>query len=74
MREQEFRSRDKKVHKMSRDGLVEQNRTTGEEQRVSQRLEDVSFEKDRPQEQAAGHRAAKRVARQQQYLQEADPM
>ena len=74
MREQEFRSRDKKVHKMSRDGLVEQNRTTGEEQRVSQRLEDVSFEKDRPQEQAAGHRAAKRVARQQQSLQDADPM
>lgn len=74
MREQEFRSRDKKVHKMGRDGLVEQNRTTGEEQRVSQRLEDVSFEKDRPQEQAAGHRAAKRVARQQQSLQDADPM
>lgn len=74
MREQKFRSRDKKVHKMSRDGLVEQNRTTGEEQRVSQRLEDVSFEKDRPQEQAAGHRAAKRVARQQQSLQDADPM
>lgn len=74
MREQEFRSRDKKVHKMSRDGLVEQNQTTGEEQRVSQRLEDVSFEKGRPREQAAGHRAAKRVARQQQSLQDADPM
>lgn len=74
MREQEFRSRDKKVHKMSRDGLVEQNQTTGEEQRVSQRLEDVSFEKGRPREQAAGHRAAKRVARQQQSLRDADPM
>lgn len=74
MREQEFRSRDKKVHKMSRDGLVEQNQTTGEERRVSQRLEDVSFEKGRPREQAAGHRAAKRVARQQQSLRDADPM
>lgn len=74
MREQEFRSRDKKVHKMSRDGLVEQNQTTGEEQRVSQHLEDVSFEKGRPREQAAGHRAAKRVARQQQSLRDADPM
>ena len=82
MREQEFRSRDKKVHKMGRDGLIEQNQTTGEEQRISQRLADVSFEKGRPQEQAAGHRAAKRVGRpnpqgQQtpaQTLREADPM
>lgn len=81
MREQEFRSRDKKVHKMSRDGLVEHNQTTGTEQRISQRLADVSFDKERPQEQAAGRRAAKRVGKQPesqrppaQTLREADPM
>lgn len=37
MRGREFRARDKKVQKLGRDGLVEQNKATGEERRVSQR-------------------------------------
>lgn len=66
MRDQEFRARDKKVHKMTRDGLTEKNLTQGTEQRISQRLADVSFDKARPEEQAAGHRAQSRTQRKQQ--------
>lgn len=61
MRDQEYRAREKKVHKMSKDGLVEENRATGEARRVSQRTADVSFDHDRPQEQTAGRRAAQRT-------------
>ncbi len=55
-----FQSRAKTVQKLGRDGLVEQNMATGEEKRVSQRTADISFGPARPQEQAAGHRAAQR--------------
>lgn len=54
MRDKEFKKRDKRVHKMTRDGLVEQNRATGEQQRVSQRLQDVSFSREQEPEQRAG--------------------
>ena len=36
-RDREFKPRDKKTQRMTKDGLVELNQTTGEEQRVSQR-------------------------------------
>ena len=55
-----FQARAKTVQKLGRDGLVEQNMATGEEKRVSQRTADISFGPARPQEQAAGHRAAQR--------------
>ena len=55
-----FRSRAKTVQKLGRDGLMEQNMATGEEKRISQRTSDISFGPARPQEQAAGHRAAQR--------------
>lgn len=66
MREQEFKARDKKVQKMTRDGLTEKNLTQGTEQRISQRLADVSFDRARPEEQAAGHRAQSRTQKKQQ--------
>ena len=47
MRGREFRARDKKVQKLGRDGLVEQNKATGEERRVSQRTADISFGPER---------------------------
>ena len=62
MRDLEFQAREKKVQKMSRDGLVEQNRATGEKQRISGRLADVSFDKERPADTALG-RSAKARAR-----------
>ena len=55
-----FQARAKTVQKLGRDGLMEQNKATGEEKRVSGRTADISFGPDRPQEQAAGHRAAMR--------------
>ena len=60
MRGEQFRARDKKVQKLTRDGLVEQNKATGEEHLVSQRTADISFGPDRTKEQAAGRPAAKR--------------
>ena len=42
-RDKEFRSRDKKTQRMTRDGLVEVNQTTGEESRISQRGQDFQL-------------------------------
>ncbi|MDE6454665.1 MAG: peptidase M24, partial [Dysosmobacter sp.] len=55
-----FQAKAKTVQKLSRDGLVEQNKATGEEKRVSQRAADISFGPDRAGEQTAGHHAAQR--------------
>ena len=60
MRGEQFRPRDKKVQKLTRDGLVEQNKSTGEEHLVSQRTADISFGPDRTKEQAAGRPAPQR--------------
>ena len=60
MSREEYRARSKKVQKMGRDGLVERDKATGEERRVSQRAADVSFSPNRTEEQAAGHRAVQR--------------
>ena len=57
---QRFQARAKKVQKLGRDGLVEQNKATGEEKRISSKTADISFGPDRTQEQAAGHRAVQR--------------
>lgn len=60
MRGQEFRARDKKVQKLGRDGLVEQNKATGEERRVSQRTADMSFGPERKPDQQLGRQATKK--------------
>ncbi len=57
MRGQEFRARDKKIQKMTRDGLTEKNLTSGTEQRISSRLADASFGREKAEDTAAGHRA-----------------
>ncbi len=46
---------------MKRGALVEQNRVSGEEKRISQSLTDISFERERPAEQEAGRRAVQRA-------------
>ena len=45
----EFRSRDKKVQKMSRDGLVEKNLATGEQERISSRGQDFNLRQEQQQ-------------------------
>ena len=64
MRGQEFRARDKKVQKLGRDGLVEQNKATGEERRVSQRTADMSFGPERKQDQQLGRQKVKKSRKQ----------
>ena len=65
MRGQEFKVRDKKVQKMTRNGLTEKNLTQGTEQRISSRLEEVSFNSERKEETTAGHRSHVRVQGQE---------
>ena len=51
MSRERFQVRSKAVQKMGRDGLVEQDRVTGEERRVSQKTADISFGPERAPEQ-----------------------
>ena len=46
------KARDKITQKMSRDGLTEQNQTTGESELISKRIQDADFQKT-PEQQAA---------------------
>ena len=62
MSRERFQAREKKVQKMGRDGLVEQNRATGEEKRVSQRTADAAFDRARPTEREDIRRPAVRGA------------
>lgn len=62
MSRERFQAREKKVQKMGRDGLVEQNRATGEEKRVSQRTADTAFDRARPTEREDIRRPAARGA------------
>ncbi len=71
MRGKEFRARDKKVQKLTRDGLVERNQATGEESRISQRTADISFGPERTQEQALKRPEASRARNKQKRKQQA---
>ncbi len=53
----QYKPRDKITLKMSRDGLTEQNQTTGETERISRREQDADFQKT-PEQQAAQDAAA----------------
>jgi len=66
MRGQEFHVRDKKVQKMTRDGLTQQNLTRGTQQRISSRLEDISFARDKPGDAAADIRDGQQQKRMRQ--------
>ncbi len=61
-----YRAKSKRVQKLGRDGLVEQDKATGEERRVSQRTADVSFGPDRaPDQELAQRTPAKGKKRRQ---------
>ena len=60
MSRERFQARSKKVQKLGRDGLVEQDRASGEEQRVSQRTADVSFGRERPAERDTAQNSKER--------------
>lgn len=63
MREQEFHARDKKVQKMTRDGLTERNLTQGTQQRISSRVVDISFARDKPEDAQADIRDSQQPGR-----------
>ena len=50
MRGKEFHTRDRIVQKMTRDGLTQQNLTQGTQQRISSRVADISFTRDKPED------------------------
>ena len=52
-----YRAKSKRVQKLGRDGLVEQDKATGEERRVSQRTADISFGPDRTPDQGVARPA-----------------
>lgn len=60
MSRERFQAREKTVQKMGRDGLVEENRATGETRRVSGRTADTAFDRTRPVEQEDIRRPAVR--------------
>ncbi len=61
-----YRAKSKRVQKLGRDGLVEQDKATGEERRVSQRTADVSFGPDRaPDQELVQRTSAKGTKRRQ---------
>ena len=68
-----YRARSKKVQKMGRDGLVEQDRATGEERRVGEREADVSFGPERPTPERATDPARQRQRRQQARFRQEHP-
>lgn len=50
MREGKFLAREKKTHKMTRDGLVEKSALSKEERRISSRAADFSLDKKKPRQ------------------------
>ena len=68
-----YRARSKKVQKMGRDGLVEQDRATGEERRVGEKEADVSFGPERPATERAADPARQRQRRQQARFRQENP-
>lgn len=49
---EQYKPRDKITQKMTRDGLTEQNQTTGESERISKRIQEADFQKT-PEQEAA---------------------
>ena len=49
---EQYKPRDKITQKMTRDGLTEQNQTTGESERISKRIQEADFQKTLEQQAA----------------------
>ncbi len=61
-----YRGKSKRIQKLGRDGLVEQDKATGEERRVSQRTADVSFGPDRTPDQGLARSAPDKEKKRRQ--------
>ncbi len=63
MSRKQYRARNKKIQKLGRDGLVELDKATGQENRISQRTADVSFGPDRSPRRAVRRPPAQKKQR-----------
>ena len=61
MREHEYKARDKTVHKMSRDGLREENLHNKEEKRITSRDEDIEVSRNPKKEEDFGKNRRERI-------------
>ena len=68
MNRERYRAKSKRIQKLGRDGLVEQNKATGEERRISQRTADVSFGPDRTPDQGLARSAPDKEKKRRQPL------
>ncbi len=66
MSRERYRAKSKRIQKLGRDGLVEQDKATGEERRVSQRTADVSFGPDRTPDQGLARSAPDKEKKRRQ--------
>ncbi len=73
MSREQFRARSKKVQKLGRDGLIEQDKATGQEKRISQRAADISFGPDRTPEQGPPRRTISQGKKPRQRSRPAPP-
>lgn len=62
-----YRAKSKRVQKLGRDGLVEQDKATGEERRASQRAADISFGPDRTPDQGLARPAPAKGKKRRQH-------
>lgn len=70
MREQKYQAEDKKVSKMSRDGLLEENLATGEARKVTNRESEAVFKQS--EEDFSFHRAGENLQRKQAHARAPD--
>lgn len=58
MGEQKYKAKEKKVNRMSRDGLVEENLATKDRKKVTEREADLSFKKSDAEQSFVGEKGA----------------
>lgn len=61
LQEHEYKARDKTVHKMSRDGLREENLHNKEEKRITSRDEDIEVSRNPKKEEDFGKNRRERI-------------
>lgn len=67
LQEHEYKARDKTVHKMSRDGLREENLHNKEEKRITSRDEDIEVSRNPKKEEDFGKNRRERITEKQRY-------
>lgn len=64
MSDKQFQRKPKRIQKLGRNGLVEQDKATGQKERISQRAADVDFGPSHSQDQVVGRASSQRTPAQ----------